>query len=93
MHQIFAQGVEGFEQRRCETSRRAQSRPRRDIGHAGNLKISFLYTRQLERFPDDRMFDFLDTAYFFEMGILQQKTFYKPAMNSDVHVLVDCRGY
>ena len=31
-------------------------------------------------------------GYFLEMGILQQKTIHKPAMNSDVNVLVDCRG-
>jgi hypothetical protein len=39
------------------------------------------------------VFDFVDSGYLLEMGVLQQETIYKPAMNSDVNVLVDCRGY
>ena len=41
----------------------------------------------------NELFDFVDAGYLLEMGVLQQKTIHKPAMNGDVDVLVDRRRY
>jgi hypothetical protein len=43
VHQIFAQCVQGFEQRCCETPRRAEPCPRWYICHACDLQVAFLY--------------------------------------------------
>ncbi len=66
--------------------------PGRDIGHARDLQIPFLHAHQLERFPDDGVLDFVDRGYFLQMGILQEKTIHKPAMNCDIDVFVDRGG-
>src|SRR3954470_3521835 len=89
MHQVLLQGVKGFEQRGRKASRRAQPRARRDIGHAGDLKVPLVDVNQPQRLPDNRMLDFTDRGRLFQLGIFEEETFSKPAVDIDVDIFVD----
>src|SRR3954468_18128027 len=84
--------MECFQERGRKASRRSQTSPGRNVGHACYLQVALPNVDQLERLPNYRVLDILDPRGLFQAGILKQKAVYEPPMDIYIDILVDCRG-
>src|SRR5262249_13693936 len=83
--------MQGFEQRRCETSRRAETCPGRNVSHARNLQVTFLHAGQLQCFSDAGVLYLIDRACFLELRTLKSETLHDAPMDGHVNIRVDRR--
>ena len=89
VHQVFVQGMEGFQQSGGKAARRAKSRPRRNVRHAGDLQAGGADVRKLQRFSDDRVLNFLHRLDPFHLGVLDDELIDDRLVQGDVNVLID----
>src|SRR5262245_16288334 len=89
-HRATLVGVKGLQERRGEASRGSEARPRRYVGHAGELEV-LLDPDQLESLPNDRMLDVVDAVDELQLRVLQEDRAHEAVMDHDVDVSIDRR--
>ncbi len=89
VHRIVLQGMQRFEKRRRETTRRTEACLRGDVGHMGNLEAAAIDVQHFDRFANDRMFQRIDRRDAFQFRIPHQHLVGKTVMQRDVDVFVD----